>query len=135
MKFDYTSCAIDYRGRVIKRPMVELEIFGPKGSHKELALLDSGADYTLLNIEIAKLLHIDLSKARKQEISGVTGKQDVFFTSVDIKAEYCNTINIPVGFIDSPHVGALLGQEGFFDRHKIKFEKDHNAFEVIPAKR
>ena len=49
---------------------------------------------------------------------------------VEVKIEHLDSSMIPVGFIDSPHVGALLGQEGFFDGHRIKFEKDHNIFEV-----
>lgn len=40
---------------------------------------------------------------------------------------------IPVGFIDSQSVDILLGQEGFFDEFRIKFEKDHDTFEVVPT--
>ncbi len=42
---------------------------------------------------------------------------------------------VPVGFIDSPSVNGLLGQIGFFDLHKIKFERDHDSFEITPVKR
>jgi hypothetical protein len=31
-------------------------------------------------------------------------------------------------------VGLLLGQEGFFDKYRIRFEKDYDNFEVIPVK-
>lgn len=44
-------------------------------------------------------------------------------------------IKITAGFIDSDSVNALLGQEGFFDNYRIKFEKDHDAFEIILAKK
>lgn len=104
-------------------------------SLKELALIDSGADRTLMNVEIAKALRIDLSKAKRSAVTGVTGQQEVFVMDVEIKPEYLEKVKIPVSFIDSEFVGVLLGQEGFFDAHKIKFEKDHNVFEITPVKK
>ena len=44
--------------------MLEVEIYGPNGSHKQLALVDSGADRSLFHIEIAKVLSIDLSQSK-----------------------------------------------------------------------
>jgi hypothetical protein len=44
-------------------------------------------------------------------------------------------IEIEAGFVDSPAADAILGQEGFFDAFKIKFEKDHNIIEITPSKR
>jgi len=63
MKYDYLIVSgQDFRKRFIKRPIVEIEVFGPKGSHTILALIDSGADRSLFNIEIAKALGINLEK-------------------------------------------------------------------------
>lgn len=45
------------------------------------------------------------------------------------------SIKIPVCFVQSPTVGLLLGEEGFFDLYRIKFEKDHDTFEITPGKR
>jgi hypothetical protein len=44
-----------------------------------------------------------------------------------------NIIEIEAGFVDSPAVDVILGQEGFFDAFKIKFEKDHNIIEITPS--
>jgi hypothetical protein len=44
-------------------------------------------------------------------------------------------IEIEAGFVDSPSVSAILGQEGFFDAFKIKFEKDHNIIEITHSKK
>jgi hypothetical protein len=43
-------------------------------------------------------------------------------------------IRMPVGFIDIPYVSALLGQEGFFDAHRITFERYHSIFTISPIK-
>jgi len=42
-------------------------------------------------------------------------------------------IEVAARYIDSPHVDILLGQEDFFDKFRIKFEKDHDAFEITKA--
>ncbi|HEU0050053.1 MAG TPA: hypothetical protein VFQ43_20860 [Nitrososphaera sp.] len=39
-------------------------------------------------------------------------------------------ITTPVAFTESPAVDILLGQEDFFECLRIKFEKDHDAFEL-----
>ena len=43
-------------------------------------------------------------------------------------------MSVPVWCVDSDNVNILLGQEVFFDNLKIKFEKDHNAFEITLSK-
>jgi hypothetical protein len=34
-----------------------------------------------------------------------------------------------------PSVNILLGQEDFFERYRIKFEKDHDVFEVTISRK
>ena len=128
MKYKYTSFYTPEKTlKWVKRPMVEIEVFGPNESKSFDALVDSGADTSLFNI-----LGIDLEKAKPKRFEGIAGGADVFLIQgVRIKLSYMNDIiSIPVGFINSNSVGLLLGEEGFFDRYRIKFEKDHDSFEI-----
>ena len=132
MKYRYTSCVpVDLSAKWIKRPMLEIEVFG-KTNGKFLALIDSGADCSLFNIQIAQALGIDLSKAKRINLTGISGTINGYcLDSLKIKIDGIDkTIGIPVCFIDSDTVGLLLGQSGFFDKCRIKFEKDHDAFEI-----
>ena len=98
-----------------------------------MALIDSGADYSLFNIEFANKLGIDLSVAEHQITTGVEGgHKDLLILDIEMQVEALGKIKIPVGFINSPSVSGLLGQIGFFDLNRIKFERDHNVFEIIP---
>lgn len=138
MKYQYTSFFPgDESLRWTKRPMVEIEVFGSKGNRKFNALIDSGADASLFNIGVANILGFDLSQAKKRNFTGITGATLVyFFEGVEIKVEGMEeSINIPVGFIKSDSVSLLLGQEGFFDSYRIKFEKDHDTFEITSLKK
>jgi len=77
-----------------------------------------------------------LEKVQKDTVLGILGKTEVFVIDVEIQIKHLEgKIKIPVSFIDSPNVGILLGEEEFFDTHRIKFEKDHNTFEINPVKK
>jgi hypothetical protein len=137
MKYPYVAISPpDERGRFKKKPLVEIEIFGRHRTIKEFALVDSGADVSLCNIQIAHALAIDLAHAEPKGMIGITGRAETRATDIEIRVRHLDQrITIPVRFIDSPYVGVLLGQERFFDLHKIKFEKDHDMFEITPAKK
>ena len=136
IKFPYIEVwGEESTGKHIKRPMVPIEIIGPKSSLPVLAIIDSGADRSLFNLEIAKEIGLDLSTGKKREVIGITGVGEEIVVDVEIKIKDLGAYKIPVGFIDSKYVPALLGEEGFFDLNKIKFEKDHNIFEVTPIRK
>ena len=136
MKYKYlTVLTNDPNGKHFRRPVVDVEIFGPAGRINTFALLDSGADNCLFNLEYAKAIGIDLAKCKKGITIGVEGgKKDIYLTEIEIKVKDLGKIRIPVAFIDSNSVNGLLGQIGFFDLNRIKFERDHNIFEVNPIK-
>jgi|SRR3989344_450334 len=137
MKYTYTSFYIENRPKAIKRPMIEIEVFGSDDSKTFDALIDSGADVSLFNLEIAEALGIDLTNAKSANFIGIAGNVDgyrVDKTKIKVNG-FSNTVEIPACFVDSPSVGILLGQDGFFDLHRIKFEKDHDTFEITSAKK
>jgi hypothetical protein len=139
MKYKYSSTPPPDSSKTwIKRPVLQIEIFGPKESKKFNALIDSGADCSLFNIQVAKALGFDLTRAKESSVVGVGGTKPLFtylFENVEVKIEcFDKKIKIPVNFIDSDSVGLLLGEEGFFDQHRIKFEKDHDIFEISSIK-
>ena len=138
MKYKYTSFfPPDRTLKWIKRPIISIEVFGPNGSNKFSALIDSGSDCSLVNAEIAEMLGLDLSKGKPTEFTGISGKTTGRrLENIQIKIEeFDKPIKIPVCFVKSKTVGLLLGEEGFFDKYRIKFEKDHDTFEIKPSKR
>lgn len=77
------------------------------------------------------------SNANPANFTGIAGNVDGYrVDKLKIKVNgFSEAIEIPACFVDSPSVGILLGQDGFFDLHRIKFEKDHDTFEVASAKK
>ena len=80
---------------------------------------------------------MDLTEAPDENFGGIEGG--------NLQAKLCKAslqivgmneeIEILAGFIKSDGVAAILGQDGFFDNYKVKFEKDHNMVEITPVKK
>jgi len=136
MKYRYlTQVNRDPSKPHIRRSVVDLSLIGPLNTVKTIAIVDSGADYSLFNIEYARAIGIDLNKCTKDRTMGVEGSgKDVFLTNLEIQVENLGKINITAGFIDSKSVIGLLGQTDFFDLYRIKFERNHNTFEINSIK-
>ncbi len=133
MKFQYTATtSTNTKGKLTKRPIIELELIGKTENVNVLGLIDSGADTTMMNIDYAKVLGVDLEKAKRKEFVGIGDAHvTTFISSVTMKVKYFDfPITTPVAFTDSPSVDVLLGQEDFFECFRIKFEKDHDTFDL-----
>jgi len=136
MKFPYVKVpTADPRRKWIARSIIPIKIFGPKGSDTIDALIDSGADRSLFNTEIASEIGLDLEKCPIEKFSGIEAgillariyKVKVQVLGMDEKIE------IPIGFTESKGVIAILGQEGFFDAYRVKFERDRGIVEITPS--
>ena len=116
MKYRYSvvSGQTNVNGSYTKRPVVEIELSRGPHRRKFLALIDSGADQIMMPAAIAE--------AVEGFISHLTFRI----------AQQADAFDAPVIFIDTD-VPVLLGREGFFDRYRVKFEQDHDTFEIVAA--
>ena len=128
--------AYDYHVQVgagnswLYRPLMHIDISnrGTPDKVKILAMVDSGTDSTVLDADIARSLRIDLSRCQRVRLGGI-GSLDGYLSNVqllvpDIKI----AIDMPVMFAENLPIQGLLGQKHFFQRFKIRFEKDKNKF-------
>jgi hypothetical protein len=139
MKFRYSAASssgtplLDSRGKMVKRPVLWLVLRGEKGDKIDVpAVIDSGADTTTLNIQYAGFLGTRIDVTKSKDIMGIGKDRVPIYPGVfpfKIK-EMGIEMKVPAWYVDSEHVNILLGQEVFFDAFRIKFEKDHDTFEV-----
>lgn len=120
-------------------PLVETTILGPKDSRKGIALIDSGAQCCLINIEFADKIGVNLENSPIINFHGVAGTKSVkpaHMAKVAVQVEGMpEKFEVEAGFIESDAVSIILGQQDFFDANRIKFEKDHNIFEINPVRK
>lgn len=137
MKFPYIKFpSSDPKQKWISRPYIPLKIIGQRGIWKGYSLIDSGADKSLLNTEIAEEIGLDLDESQLENFSGIEGgKLEARIANIRLQIAGFEEIKIVAGFVNSATVGVILGQEGFFDEFRIKFERDYGVFEITSVKR
>ena len=90
-------------------------------------LLDSGADYTILPVEIAEILGLELSESIEQS-EGVGGSVDTIKTDIELNVKNAHEsykFRIPVYVLMSRNskIPPLLGRAGFFDEFEITIKQ------------
>lgn len=114
-------------GNQIKTPSIPVTLIGNSRIKIEfMALIDSGADLSIIPKEVADLLNLNL-EGKKDKSRGIGGEVDVINTIITINIkkgheDYSFTIPIQV-ILDKPHIPILLGRAGFFDEFKIIFDQ------------
>lgn len=90
-------------------------------------VVDTGADYTILPRHFSEKLRISLERdCIKDSTFGVGGEQTVYFLKNKIKAKIGKfERDIPLAFIDSNEIPALLGRLGFLETFDTEFLKKH----------
>lgn len=113
--------------------MINVKLINGSRSRTQKAIIDTGADYILINSSIAKDLGINYKSGTKWTTTGIENKPiDTYFHELEIEIPNLerSLFKTKVGFINSNSVGILLGQNGFFDHFQIKFERYASCFEI-----
>jgi len=119
----------------IRRPLVPIALEGPARTLKFQALVDSGADHSLFHVDVAEALGIDLDTCEKQAVAGIEGvPAQSYVTEIKATVEHLAPVTIPVMFWERQPI-SLIGQVGFFDLHRLRFERDHDIFEITPVRK
>lgn len=129
--FKYVQAGLWYR------PIIKVTLKFNKVEFSYLALIDSGADFNIFHADIAKILKIDLSKFKNPvSFTGIKGGGIGHFTSIDLGIDN-NFINTPVVFSNdiSDNGYGILGQQGFFNNYKIKFDYRLKEIELTSNKK
>ncbi len=124
MNFPYTT--LPGIPKDTKRPLIPIKfIYKDKTTLPILCLVDSGADYSYLSMEIAKLLEIDLSGIKPYKSFGINGSPFLCYPSKITIELGGQCLDIPVQFSNqlSAAFPCILGQEDFFSQTRITFER------------
>jgi hypothetical protein len=140
MRFDYTgiiSSAPDTGDPVvIFRPEVRIRVHGPIGSGDFLALVDTGADNTILPQSIAQSLGIPLVHGRGPEARAFGG-QEIALSYADVELELVHpakSLQWParVFFLAEGEETLILGHQGFLDYFTATFIGEECALDLQP---
>lgn len=125
--------------RLILRPVITIRITGPASEGRWDALVDTGADETLLPLSLAELLGIELDQETTSQAAGISGDPlTIHYGSVDFQIASDLEIvswNTIVGFVEfgsSNDEVIVLGHGGCLDYFTAVFDGERGELEMIP---
>lgn len=120
------------------RPIIPIALRHNKKELKYVALLDSGADFNIFHSELTEILDIDLTKLRKSTFGGINkgAHGSSHMTVIEIGVDNY-TFDTPVYFSTDISLDGygIVGQQGFFDKFKILFNRDAKKIELTKLKK
>lgn len=113
----------------IYRPIAKVSLKSPKSDKWVIVwmIVDTGADYTILPLHLLEKLRISPEDdCMKDTTFGVGGSQTVYFYKKKVKVKVGSLErDVPLAFLDSNEVPALLGRLGFLETFNTEFSKKH----------
>lgn len=115
------------------RPLVGVKLsHGKKQTPDLFFLIDSGADYTYADYDIALWLGIDCSKVKPIQSRAADNQS---FNSYLAKTGFTvgkHRLILPILYTKNFGTMGLIGQEVFFDAFRVSFERYHWQVEIAP---
>jgi len=121
----------------VPRPKIPIQLSGPaRGVPNILALLDSGADVSVVPRKLARILGLDLS-GKVTTIGGVGGRMKVTPSMVDIVisdgVESIGLSTVPVYVPLGQFQMVILGRRGVFKHLRILIDEDANLITLTSS--
>lgn len=128
VKFDFEKIGQSFFGMVY-RPVAQVSLQSPSQNTwiETWMVIDTGADFTILPRYLSEDLGLSLENdCVKDTTFGVGGQQILYLSKSKILVKIGNIERqIPLAFLDSNEVPALMGRLGFLETFDIQFLKSH----------
>jgi hypothetical protein len=133
MMIPYTRYGMS-NGLIESLPIVSVRLACKGKNQKVWAIIDSGADVSVFNADIASLLGIAPNTGSPYPLSGLVGGSiDAWLHPVELTLGEFSSVAINVAFTNtSMPEASVLGQRGFFDNFQIRFQRYKNQIEIYP---
>lgn len=141
MKFRYFKFPLprhsEFFGGSILKPIIPIEIAAGKKSSRYAALIDSGADFCILDAEIGEVLGLDVRSGHLEEFGGIQEAipAEAFLHDVMLSIggwSYKTTVGFSYDI--STRGYGILGQKGFFDLFVVTFDLPKEEIELKERK-
>jgi len=103
-------------------PAVVVGIVGPTGAEDLLAIIDTGATYSLFNGRRARSIGLDLMAGKPIRLGGLSGSLSARLHRVTLEILGAN-IDCEVAFSESEIQRELLGRHGLFPKVRFGFRE------------
>ena len=129
MRFRYSRIPLpepsSVLGSFLFKPIIPIILAYQGRAVRYGALIDSGADFCMLDGLMGEFLGIDVRAGTKVRFGGVeqgTGAEAYFHTVTVKIGEVESEVNVGFSYDIADYGFALLGQNGFFDHFAVRFD-------------
>jgi hypothetical protein len=128
---DLTNCPFPTKKSAL-RPVIQIDFETPTGNFGYLVLIDSGADYCIFHASVGEQLGLDIKSGKLLTFWGTSGEpQKAYFHETTFKiGGISHTCNVGFSYDIEKLAYGLLGQDGFFNKWKVKFEYQKENIEI-----
>lgn len=120
--------------KVTKRPVAEVSFLSPGRNRwiRYTMIVDTGADYTVFPLKVARDLAINHENECKQYFTrGIGGSEKVFIYKKKILMKIGDwEKKVPIGFLERDDLPPLLGRQGCLDIFDVLFSKFTTFFNL-----
>lgn len=124
----------DPKKKFLQVPWIEVSVRANDNKTTFLMLIDSGADISIFDRDIATFLGLKLDDGELVVTSGIGGTANVYyFDNIHIEVGG-HSVKIRCGFVEGPladgKLSGVLGREGFFEQFKVCVDEKHKEIEL-----
>ncbi len=135
MKFPYFKLPNkDPKKKYISVPWIPAKVRANDTEKKFLMLVDSGADYCILDRDVAEFLGIKIHDGEFIKTGGIGESADIYYFDniyINIGGEEIKTrCGFKDGYLMDGLISGILGRQGFFDYFKVCIDQAKNEIEL-----
>jgi hypothetical protein len=130
IQYGYSFPLGNFEGFTVKEPFIDVVLSHNGRYFPQLSMIDSGAYITMVSDDMRGIFGIDASACKKVNVGGIVGERvEGFLHNMTMSVDkFDESIKVPVVFVPGLKTNMLLGQIGFFEKFKIRFENSANSF-------
>ena len=137
MKFPYFKLPNqDPKKKSISVPWIPAKVKAHDTEKKFLMLVDSGADYCILDRDVAEFLRININDGEFIKTGGIGESANIYYFDniyINVGGEEIKTrCGFKDGYLMGGLISGILGRQGFFDHFKICIDQTKNEIELKP---
>lgn len=111
------------------RPLLDIDVSHGRQTRRVKALVDSGTELTIMDAELAGVLGIESAGRQTAIIRAFASAKEAFLAPVSVAVPGFNEIlRTTILVAPDSEFDVILGQDDFFRRFLVKFEKSKNKF-------
>jgi predicted aspartyl protease len=112
-------------------PVLDVTLIGPGGEDDLVAIIDTGAEFSLFDGQRARAIGLELTAGRRLSMGGLTGQLTAYIHEVDLEI-FGAHFRCEVAFSELAIPRELVGRHTFFTQVRIAFREGISAVYFDP---